>query len=55
MIRFTHNGRPFDASRFAAEIEAKAIALGITANVVLQAAALADDIAYNAHEIKIAL
>jgi hypothetical protein len=31
MIRFTHNGRPFDASRFAAEIEAKAIALGMQA------------------------
>ena len=31
MIRFTHNGRPFDASRFAADIEAKAIALGMQA------------------------
>jgi hypothetical protein len=31
MIRFTHNGRPFDASKFAADIEAKAIELGMQA------------------------
>ena len=31
MIKLTHNGRPFDAKRFAAEIEAKAIELGMQA------------------------
>ncbi|HEX7854968.1 MAG TPA: toll/interleukin-1 receptor domain-containing protein [Sphingobium sp.] len=31
MIKITQNGRPFDAKRFAADIEAKAIALGIKA------------------------
>ncbi|AOH87155.1 molecular chaperone Tir (plasmid) [Sphingomonas panacis] len=31
MIKITHNGRPFDAKRFAADIEAKAIALGMQA------------------------
>ncbi len=31
MIKITHNGRPFDAKRFAADIEAKAIELGMRA------------------------
>ena len=31
MIKITHNGRPFDAKRFAADIEAKAIELGMQA------------------------
>jgi hypothetical protein len=31
MIRLTHNGRPFDARKFAADIEAKAIELGMQA------------------------
>lgn len=31
MIKLTHNGRPFDAKRFGAEIQAKAIELGMIA------------------------
>lgn len=31
MIKITHNGRPFDATRFAADLEAKAVELGMRA------------------------